>query len=347
MKYAAATKKSRRRWPIALVCIMLALALLGVAVTKAYDWSLDPVDVQSERVIDFKVETGSTIDVIARQLKEAGLIRSVWGFKLYIANQQAGSALQAGTYTLSPAQNVPAIASYLTGGQVYANTITILPGRRIDQIREMLLDNGFTAQEVKDGLNPALYIDRYRVFAGKPSRASLEGYLYPETFQITADTSVQDVVNSSLAELEKRLTTEIRQAFVGQGLTLFEAITLASIVEQEASSQVDRDRVAQVYLKRHKEGMRLEADPTAFYGSIVAGAEQSLRYDSPYNTYLHDGLPVGPISNVSESSLRAVAFPADTDWLYFVAGDDGTTYFSRTLEEHQRNTQLYCTKLCQ
>jgi UPF0755 protein len=118
------------------------------------------------------------------------------------------------------------------------------------------------------------------------------------------------------------------------------------MVEQEASNPADRAQVAQVFLSRIKQNMPLGSDVTAFYGARLAGQSPNVNYDSPYNTRLHPGLPPGPISNVTESSLQAVAHPAGTDWLYFVAGDDGNVHFSHTLEEHQALTQQYCHKLC-
>src|SRR5690606_152079 len=111
----------------------------------------------------------------------------------------------------------------------------------------------------------------------------------------------------------------------------------------------DKPQVAQVFLKRYQIGMPLGADPTAFYAAIVHGADPKdvgVGFDSPYNTRLHAGLPPGPIGNVAENSLKAVAFPAETDWLYFVAGDDGKTHFSKTLQEHEALTRQYCTQLC-
>jgi UPF0755 protein len=125
-----------------------------------------------------------------------------------------------------------------------------------------------------------------------------------------------------------------------------QAIILASIVEQEVGLKTDRPIVAQVFLKRYKEEIPLGADPTARYGAIMNGREPSVLYDSLYNTRIHKGLPPGPIGNVSVTSIEAVAFPAQTSWLYFVAGDDGVTHFSKTLEEHEELTRKYCTKLC-
>jgi UPF0755 protein len=118
------------------------------------------------------------------------------------------------------------------------------------------------------------------------------------------------------------------------------------MVEQEVSKPADRSQAAQVFLSRLKTGIPLGSDVTAYYGAILNGAKPSTFYDSPYNTLLHKGLPPGPISNVSDSSLQAVANPANTHWLFFVTGDNGTTYFSKTADEHDKLTQQYCHKLC-
>ena len=118
------------------------------------------------------------------------------------------------------------------------------------------------------------------------------------------------------------------------------------MVEKEASKLSDRQKVAQVFLLRLQKSMSLGSDPTAFYGAIIAGQKATVTYDSPYNTLLYKGLPPTPISNVSKASLEAVAHPAQTDWLYFVAGDDGTVHYSRTLAEHEALADQYCHKLC-
>jgi UPF0755 protein len=146
--------------------------------------------------------------------------------------------------------------------------------------------------------------------------------------------------------MAKYLTPSVRSAFAAQGLSAYQGIILASIVEKEVSKPSDRAQVAQVFLSRLKQDMMLGSDVTAYYGAIVAGKEPSVTYDSAYNTRIHKGLPAGPISNVSENSLQAIASPAGTDWLYFVAGDDGNTYFSKTLEEHEALTQQHCHALC-
>jgi UPF0755 protein len=264
-----------------------------------------------------------------------------------VRNHDARDRLQAGTYSLRPNQGVIEIVTILTHGKVATDKVTILPGQRLEQIKEALINNaGFSAAGVDAALDPSLYADS-PALADKPRTASLEGYLYPETFQKTADTKPGTIIEASLNEMQKHLTPEIRSAIARQGLTVHEGVILASIIEQEVSNPQDKPVVAQIFLRRLREGMQLGSDVTAFYGAIAAGQAASVNYDSPYNTRLHTGLPPGPISNVSASSLAAVAQPAGTDYLYFVAGDDGVTYFSHTLAEHEALTAQHCKKLCQ
>ena len=146
--------------------------------------------------------------------------------------------------------------------------------------------------------------------------------------------------------MQKHLTADISDGFAAQGLGINKGIILSSMVEQEVSNQSDRNQVAQVFLSRWKQGKPLESDVTTMYGDILAGQPFSLTFDTPYNVYLHKGLPPTPISNVSQSSMTAVAHPAKTNWLYFVSGDNGKTYFSTNLKDHQALTKKYCHKLC-
>jgi len=347
MKYAV--KKRPRRWPrriILLACIGIALVIgVTVAVRQAYFANLKAVDPGNRTVQTVTIEPGSTIEDIGKQLQEAGLIRSAWAFKLYVSSKEARSDLQAGTYSFYPAQSVAEIVTLLTHGKITTDLVTILPGQRLDQIRAALLAYGFSEADVDAALDPANHTDN-PALVDKPASANLEGYLYPESFQRAGNTTAQTVVGQSLAEMGNRLTPELRQAFAAQGLSTYEGIILASIIEKEASSKADREQVAQAYLKRLRIDMALQADPTAYYGARLDGAPLTVKHDSIYNTYLHPGLPPTPISNVSEVSLQAVAHPVNTDWLYFVAGDDGITHFSKTLAEHEAATQQYCTKVC-
>lgn len=329
-----------------LVILVIGLIVAVVVVRQTYHKNLQPVSA-SQRSVLVTIPTGATVSQIGKKLFDQGLIKSSWAFEWYIRNQNLRGQLQAGSYSLRPNQGLKEIVTALTQGKVATDLVTILPGQRLDQIRNSLINNGgFTAEAVDAALNPELYAN-HPALADKPTGASLEGYLYPDSFQKTATTKPETIITASLDQMQKHLTPEIRAAFVKQNLNVHEGVILASIVEQEVSSAKDKPTVAQIFLRRLREGIQLGSDVTAFYGSLKAGQQPSVFYDSPYNTRLHNGLTPGPISNVSDSSLAAVASPANTDFLFFVAGDDGMTYFSRTVEEHETLTKQHCKKLCQ
>lgn len=339
---------STKRWPRLLIGLFIAVVLLvgGAAfwVRHAYLENLKPVSV-SQRSHQITIPLGTSVKEIGAILRDAGLIRSSWAFEWYARNHNVRDKLQAGTYSLRPNQSVEEIIMIITHGKIKTDLVTILPGQRIDEIEQALINSGFSPEDVKRALDPSIYAN-HPALVDKPTNANLEGYLYPESFQRTADTKAETVVRASLDQMQKYLTPELRAAIVKQGLTVYEGVILASIVEQEVSKADDKPIVAQVFLRRLREGKRLESDATTGYGAILADDIPSPTYESAYNTYIHNGLPPTPISNVSRTSLQAVALPAPTDWLYFVSGDDGTTYFSHTLEEHEALTRQYCTKLC-
>lgn len=289
------------------------------------------------------IPVGSTAEDIASILKKQDVIKSDWAFKQYVRNSNASDDLKAGTYELSPRQSVSEIVSILTNGKIASTLLTILPGQRLDQIRQTFINNGFSANSVDEALNPALYKD-HPALVDKPTKASLEGYLYPESFQ--KGTDPQLIIRKSLDEMQQRLTPDIRNAIANHGLSVHQGIILASIIEKEADKQDDRNKIAQVFYKRLKKGMKLQSDVTAFYGALIAHKPPSVNYNSPFNTYFVDGLPAGPISSITESSLEAAANPSNTDYLYFVAGDDGTVHFSKTAAEHAANVAKYCQKQC-
>lgn len=342
------TRTRRKRW---LIGGSIALAIFAIVAGGAVWWvrdyyssNLKPVS-SSQTAVVVTIPEGSTVSQIATILEQKKLIRKGSVFTQYVRSQNDQDKLQAGTYSLRPSQSVKEIAEILTGGNILKNLFTILPGQRIDQIKSSMINAGFDAIEVEAAFNPALY-KNHPALADKPTEASLEGYLYPDSYQKVAATKPQTVIEQSLDEMQKHLTQPLREAFVKQGLTVHQGVILASAVEMEVSKPSDRPLVAQVFLSRLRQGIKLESDAITTYGDILAGHAPSTTFDTPYNVYIHEGLPVGPISNISEDALDAVAHPATTDWLYFVSGDDGTTYFSHTLAEHQALTKQHCKKLC-
>lgn len=331
MKYTAGTRK--RGWPkrvLVVGVLLLAIAACGtITVRHMYFKGLEPVSQSSQEVRLVTVERGATVDQISKQLKSVGLIRSPWAFKLYVGSKNVRDALQAGTYSFSPSQSVSQIVVQLTHGKVATDLVTIIPGQRLDQVRTTLLNYGFSETDVDAALDSAAYVDN-PALVDKPDGATLEGYIYPDSYQKDSSTKPQQVIEKALSEMNKKLTPDLRKAFAGQGLSTYQAIVLASIIEKEVPKPEDRAQVAQVFLKRLHIDMPLQSDATSYY----------------FDSYKSKGLPPEPVSNVTVGSLQAVANPASTGWLYFVSGDDGTTHFSNTLPEHEANVQKYCTKLC-
>lgn len=347
MKYKVRSSPHRSVFRRLLIIGVVVLAIIVAGIFWArhtYYEGLKPVsNDQTTQLVDIK--SGISSADIARLLASKHLIRSSWAFELYVHGEELSNKLQAGTYALSPSEGTVAIINTITRGKVSINLVTILPGRRLDQVRADLINDGFSPTSVDDALNPAQYSDM-PVMAYRPAGASLEGLLYPDSFQKTADTDPSVIIRESLTEMGQHLTTQLQAAFAQEGLTPYQGLILASMVEQEVSKPSDRTQAAQVFLTRLKQGATLGSDVTAYYGAILAGKAPSVNYDSPYNTLIHTGLPPTPISTVSDSSLQAAAHPANTNWLYFVTGDNGNTYFSTTLQEHNQQVSQYCHKLC-
>ena len=346
MNYSVRRRKGLRiAILVALVALLAALGTAAFVVRGAYSRNIQPRS-DSQQEILYVVEPGATAHDIALGLESKGIIKASWAFEWYVRSHNERENLQAGSYYLKPSQSVADIVSVITRGKVATDLVTILPAQRLDEVQAALVKSGFSEASVKAALDPAKYTN-HPALSDKPEGATLEGYLYPDSFQKTAETTPEDVIKLSLDEMQQHLTPDVRAGFVKQGLTVHQGVTLASIVEKETGAAADRPTVAQVFLRRLSIGMELGSDVTAFYGAEVAGQTPSVAYDTPYNTRIHTGLPPGPISNVTESSLSAVAHPATTDFLFFVAGDDGTTHFAHTVEEHDANVAQYCTKLCQ
>lgn len=327
--------------------VVIVLVLIGgsIAVLRTwYNHSLSPAS-SSTTTTYFTVNQGSGVHQIAVNLRLTQLIRSTQAFETYVTTNNFRDKLQAGTYSLSPSMSVQTIVHKMVSGDVAKNLLTILPGKRIDQIEQAFKKAGYSQSEVDVAFNPANY-SGHPALASLPSGASLEGYLYPDSFQKQSGTPAQTIVRESLDEMVKHLTNDILNGFSLQGLNTYQGITLASIVAQETGDPASQPAVAQVFLSRLKQNMALQSNVTAYYAADTAGVTRNIDIDSPYNTYLHTGLPPGPISNITASALKAAAHPATTTYLFFITGDDGKMYFSYTSQEHQAVIDKYCKKGC-
>jgi UPF0755 protein len=296
---------------------------------------------------------------IADELAAQGLIRSTMLFQGQF--KLSGGALIPGTYTLRKGMSVPQIVDRITGAApaeeapVQAEStapesfdITIPEGWRIEQIAQEYerLGGKGGAQAFLDAVKG---IDRsqFDFLAGLPADATLEGYLFPDTYRFDGNDPVLNVV-TMLTNFGNKYTPDMRQRTQQMGLTIHDVVTLASVVEREAQIPEERPTIADVYLSRWEQGWRLDADPTVQY---VLGTPDEwwpklsgddLFYDSPYNTYQKDGLPPGPIANPGFASIQAVLFPNDTPYMYFVAkGESGEHAFAVTAEEQAQNVDQY------
>lgn len=328
-----------------LAFLIIATATMAFGLRTWYHSNLQPLSLQETSETIVMIPVGTTAQEIAELLEEKNLIRSSMVFDWYTRLNNLRNQLQAGTYKFKSSESVQQIVQRLVAGDIATDLVTILPAQRLDQVKVDFIEAGFSSEEVNAAFDASLY-KNHPVLRDKPESATLEGYLYPESFSRTSDTKVEDIIRASLDETAKVLTEELRSALAQKGLSVHQAIILGSIVEREVSKSEDRPIVAQVFLTRLERGIKLGSDPTALYGALLAGLEPTVFTDTPYNTRIYAGLPPGPINNVTEESLLALANPSDTDYLFFVSGDDGNTYFSKTLEQHEALTAKHCIELC-
>ena len=287
---------------------------------------------------------GSSASRIATSLQQQGIIRNRYAFLLWHA-RMGGKPLRAGEYRFDHPASAAEVYRRLVAGDVFYHVVTIPEGYDIFDIASAMSASGLGSPQEFLVLmrNPASIRDL------DPAAVSLEGYLFPDTYQFTR--------TETPAEMIAKMTRRFRQEARAIGLLdaagrpavpdLHRVVTLASIVEKETAAPEERPDVASVYYNRLARGMALNADPSVIYAALLQGRyrgaiyQSDLQADSPYNTYKHAGLPPGPIANPGRASLLAALHPAQTDYLYFVSDNNGHHRFARTMAEHQRNVLLY------
>lgn len=340
----------RKRMAMAAAAIaIIFLALMGVA----YSWylqQLSPVSSDTTKYIRVTIASGETPDTIAKDLQAAGVIHSSLAFTIYTKLSHTENNLQAGAYNLQPSLSTQAIVDHLVTGKIDTFDVRFLPGDTLANDRNLLLSLGYSAQEVDAALNK-----QYTgpLFASKPAGANLEGYLYAETNEFYPSATVESILQKFFDEYEAFIVkNNLAADFKKQGLTLYQGITLASIVQREVASSDsstpsnDQRQVAGVFLNRLAAGMTLGSDVTYQYAAKKLGVAPSPDLDSPYNTRKYPGLPPGPIATPSDGALLAVAHPASNNYLFFLSGDDGKMYYAKTDTQHQQNITQHCQKKC-
>ncbi len=331
---------------IILVCVVII-----VGPTTWFLRELRPVSPAATEQL-FTIEKGQGVKQIARNLHDAGLIRSPFAFQLYAWGEGVSGSMQAGTYKLTPAMDVPAIMRGIVRGDAVSNEaiITIREGWTNREIGDYLEGQGLFSRDA--WLQAVAVTDSrtllpdftFSVLSNKPADASLEGYLFPDTYRVYKNATPADVVKKMLQNAEAKLTDDLRAKVQAQGRALFEVLTLASIIEREVQSERDKKLVADVFAKRLRDGIPLQADATLTYllGKATAAlTAEDLALDSPYNTYRYAGLPPGPIGNPGLDAILAVLEPEPNPYYYFLSAPSGETIYSVTLEEHNENKAKY------
>jgi len=340
---------------------VLALATIGIvawAMTLVPSTILgsEPQDAigptPASGVATVTIADGDAAKKIAEELQEAGVIQSARLFRVLVAFMGIENELQAGSYEFDKGMTTLAVINRIHTGVTAPLMVTIPEGLRVEEIADLLEEKGVAS---KGDFLSAVKEDYGRSFLPEgASERKLQGYLFPATYGFSRSTTGRQAVEQMLDAFEKQVLPDVQPELETAGLTLDQVITLASIVEREAVKPEERPLIASVYLNRMKVGIALQADPTVQFAlandpqSVAAYgywkkelSRADLEIDSPYNTYKNAGLPPGPIACPGLDSIRAVLRPARTNYLFFVAKDDGSHVFAETLEEHLRNVQLY------
>jgi UPF0755 protein len=283
------------------------------------------------------LRSGSSARHIARDLKNAGVIRSAPAFLLW-HYWRGVPRLKAGEYKFDHPANMRAVYERIVAGDIYVHTVVIPEGYNIFDIANAIQAAGLGSRDEFLGIARS---DVSLISDLDPQVPSLEGYLFPDTYEFTRTQSLHDMVGAMV----KRFRQESRQ--LGLISDFHRVVTMASVVEKETAVAAERPLVASVFYNRLRRDIILATDPSVIYAALLAGRydgvihQSDLHFDSAYNTYRHLGLPPGPICNPGRESLRAAMQPANSDLLFFVSDNNGHHRFARTMEEHSRNVAAY------
>ncbi len=294
----------------------------------------------------FTVQQGEAVESVAGRLQQAGVVRDAGALRDYLIYTGLDKSVQAGKYKVSSALSVIDVAHMLQDATPADVTFVVLPGWRMEEIAESLPTSGLDITPYEFA---AAVLGPHPGYDFLEGQNSAEGFLYPDSYIVPRTTSVDQLLDTLLRGFTQHLTPDLTEGFQRQGLSIYQAVTLASIIQREAMQSSEAPMIASVYLNRLRTGMKLDADPTVQYALGYNALQRTwwtnpltaldLQSPSPYNTYLSDGLPPTPISDPGLEALRAVAQPAESDYFYFSARCDGSGYhhFAKTFEEHLRN----------
>jgi UPF0755 protein len=352
-----------KRWVKLTLLILAALFMMGCALESLY-WDIY-VDSKSDELstpagsdetpVTFTVKQGQSVSEIAGNLKAHGLIEDTELFRRYVQTKGLDAGIQAGTYTLRQTMTVPEIARSLQQASAAEQQITIPEGKRLEEIALIVgeqtdIPSNEVLQLTQTGWRGSDLVQDYPFLSGIPVTATLEGFLFPDTYRLPMQASASDLVDRMLANFARQVTPEVQAGFAEQNLSLYEGIIMASIVEREAVLASERELISGVYHNRLRDGWFMSADPTVQYALgyqpdtdtwwKLGLAISDLGVQSPYNTYRNLGLPPTPIANPGIGAIQAAAYPAETVYYFFMVEcekNDGSHVFARNEDEHLAN----------
>jgi UPF0755 protein len=327
----------------ALIIFGAIIVAVGCAAAAAYlqlqTYAVTPASPSTEEKVVL-VGPGQSVSATAESLMRHGLIQSAFKFRLLARLRGYDRRLKAGEYGLKASMTPLDILEILGRGQVKLYKVTLPEGLTLQQIGDAVEKSGLgSAADITTRASDPAFARSHGIPA-----ASLEGYLFPDTYLFPRGVSAEAILTAMLQRFRSVFSAEWEQRAAQIGLTVHEVVTLASIIEKETGAPSERPLISSVFHNRLKKGMRLETDPTVIYGIRDFDGNltrKHLETFTPYNTYVIKGLPPGPIANPGKEALEAALFPAQTGYLFFVSKNNGTHHFSSSFEEHQHAVQRY------
>ncbi|RAZ68530.1 endolytic transglycosylase MltG [Planococcus maitriensis] len=338
---------------IVLIVALVLLLIVAVAGWQVYSYvtgALEPVDPDSEEVIEVEVPIGSNLDSIAALLEDKGVIKDARIYKYYVKFKNE-SEFQAGSYGLTQSMTLDEITQSLKTGKVYHEplyTINVPEGLTLEEIAERVIaeKTDYTAEQFMEQVQDEAYIDELMTkypdllteeIKGENVRYALEGYLFPATYPVYEENPSLTLLIEQMLDATKANIEPYQSVLQEQEKSPHWLLTFASLLEEEATAKSDRQTIASVFYNRMDQDMPLQTDPTVIY---AMGEHKDRLFNSdyefehPYSTYTNKGLPPGPIAAAGASSIEAVLDPNQTEYLYFLADSEGNNYFSTSYEQH-------------
>lgn len=327
--------------------VVLFIVIITAAGFAYYNISIKPVEnVENGKIITITIPKGANSNQIGAILKDNGVIRNKTVFRIYSKINNLDSKYKAGTYEINNSMDIKGVSEVLLHGKGFNETIrfTIPEGYEVRMIVDKLVELGLGKREKYEELLKEADFDYSFIDGINRTEGKLEGYLFPDTYEVYKDSSEKEILDKMLKRFDEVFSDEYKERAQELCMSIDEVVTLASIIEREAKIDEDRKIISSAFHNRLKNNMFLQSCATVQY--ILKERKENLLYkdleiDSPYNTYKNPGLPPGPIASPGLKSIEAALYPADTEYLYFFAKDDGSHVFSKTFKEHLQLQNKY------